>query len=149
MVYIIIVILIFVLDLLIKNYVERNIRENENRKILKGTILIRKHHNKGFALNKGSNARVLVAAVSLGMAVFCTFLFAISLGNKGNRLLNTALALLLGGAYSNTYDRLRRKYVVDYFSFNVPMQPVRRIIFNLSDMFIIIGAMLSTIAYGA
>ena len=146
MVYIIIVILIFVLDLLIKNYIERGVRENENRKILKGTLLIRKHHNKGFALNKGSNARVMVAAVSLGMAVFCTFLFVASLGNKGNSLLNTALALLLGGAYSNTYDRLKRKYVVDYFSFNVPIQSVRRIIFNLSDMFIIIGAMLSAIA---
>ncbi len=148
MVYIIVVILIFVIDLLIKNYVERNVRENENRKILKGTLLIRKHHNKGLALNKGSNANVAVAAVSLGMAVFCTFLFIISLGSKGNILLNTALALLLGGAYSNTYDRLKRKYVVDYFSFNVPVQSVRRVIFNLSDMFIIIGAMLSVIASG-
>ena len=146
MIYIIIVILIFVMDLIIKNYVEGNIREHENRKIFKGTLLIRKHHNMGFALNKGSNARVMVAAVSLGMAVFCTFLFIISLGNKGNRLLNTALALLLGGAYSNTYDRLKRKYVVDYFSFNVPIQQVRRIIFNLSDLFIIIGAMISVIA---
>lgn len=148
MVYIIIIILIFVIDLLIKNYVERNVRENVTHKILKNTILIRKHHNKGFALNRGSNVRVVVAAISLGMAVFCTFIFVFSLGNKGNRLFNTALALLLGGAYSNTYDRLKRKYVVDYFSFNVPIQSVRRVIFNLSDMFIIIGAMLTVIASG-
>ncbi|MDE7359775.1 MAG: signal peptidase II, partial [Lachnospiraceae bacterium] len=52
------------------------------------------------------------------------------------------LALLLGGAYSNTYDRLTRKYVVDYVSFPVKNRRIRRIVFNISDFCIMIGALL-------
>lgn len=146
MTYIAIIAVIFVGDALIKNYIERNEKENRTRKILGGAFLIRKHHNRGFVLNKGSNSQSLVAAVSLGLAVFCTLIFVVTLGNKGSTLLNTGLALLLGGAYSNTYDRLKRKYVVDYFSFGVPINAIRRIIFNLSDICIMIGAMISAIA---
>ena len=48
-------------------------------------------------------------------------------------MLKTGLSLILGGAYSNTYDRLFRKYVVDYVSFEVRNPRLRNIVFNLSD----------------
>ena len=38
----------------------------------------------------------------------------VTLGQKGKAALKLGLAFLLGGAFSNTYDRLKRKYVVDY-----------------------------------
>jgi len=146
MIYIMIVSAIFLGDFLLKNWIEKNQKEGEIRKILGGCFLVRKHHNKGFLLNKCSDNQSLVAALSLGMAVFCTLLFVVSLGKKGNALLRTGLALLLGGAYNNTYDRLRRKYVVDYFSFGVPVGKIRNLIFNISDLAIMIGAMISAIA---
>lgn len=148
MIYLVIMVVIFVGDYLLKNWIEKNEKEGDTRKILGGAFLVRKHHNRGFALNKGSSRQSLVAALSLGLAVFCTLLFAVSMGSKGSALLHTGLALLLGGAYSNTYDRLRRKYVVDYFSFNVPVKGIRRIIFNISDMCIIIGALICSISAG-
>lgn len=55
------------------------------------------------------------------------------------------MALLLGGAYSNTYDRLTRKYVVDYVSFPVKNARLRKIVFNVSDFCIMIGALLLAI----
>ena len=146
MIYILIITLIFAGDYLLKNRIEKNEKEGDTRKILGGAFLVRKHHNRGFVLNKGSHNQTLVAAISLGMAVICTILFVVSLTGKGSALLHTGLAILLGGAYSNTYDRLRRKYVVDYFSFNVPVKGIRRVIFNISDMCIIIGALVSAIA---
>jgi len=146
MIYIAIITGIFIGDYLLKNWIEKNKKEGETQKILGGSILVRKHHNKGFALNKGSSRQPFVAAFSFGLAVFCTLLFIGSLTAKGSALLHTGLALLLGGAYSNTYDRLRRKYVVDYFSFGVPVKRVRSIIFNISDMCIIIGALICVIA---
>ncbi len=141
MIYIAIAVIIFVVDFFIKNYIELNRKEGITEKILGGAILIRKHHNRGFMMNKGSNRQTFVAVVSLVLAVCCTCMFAITLGKSGKNLLNTGLALLLGGAYSNTYDRLKRKYVVDYFSFGVPINSIRRIIFNISDICIMLGAL--------
>ena len=78
-----------------------------------------------------------------------TVAFVCSLGQKGNRLLRLGLSLLLGGAFSNTYDRLRRRYVVDYLTFNVRWKPLRRVVFNLSDFCIMIGALLVVIGMPA
>ena len=73
--------------------------------------------------------------------------FILSFGQHGNHLLRVGLSLLLGGGFSNTYDRLKRKYVVDYVSFNVKWKGLRKIVFNVSDFCIMIGALL--IALGA
>lgn len=54
--------------------------------------------------------------------------------------------MILGGAYSNTYDRLFRKYVVDYVSFEVRNPRLRNIVFNLSDFGIMIGSCLLVIS---
>ena len=132
-------------DFFLKNYIESHVDEREERAICKGKFLIRKHHNKGMMLNAGQKRRHLVAAVSLAFTLVLTVVFIVSLGYRGNNLLLLGLALLLGGAFSNTYDRLRRGYVVDYVSFPVKWQAFRKIVFNCSDFCIIIGALLSTL----
>ena len=116
---------------------------------LKGRILIRRYHNKGAMLNLGERRGPLVAAVSVVLSAAMTVAFVCSLGQKGNRLLRLGLSLLLGGAFSNTYDRLRRRYVVDYLTFNVRWAPLRRVVFNLSDFCIMIGALLVVIGMPA
>ncbi len=146
MLYLGIIVVIFLGEFHLKNWIEKNIKEGAIRKLSGGFLLICKHHNRGFVLNKASSKQPLVAALSLGLAVFCTVLFLATLGSRGNTLLRMGLALLLGGAYSNTYDRIRRKYVVDYFSFNIPVEGIRNIIFNLSDFCIMIGALLCVLA---
>ncbi len=146
MIWFIIIAGIFTGELLLKNYIEKKLKEGENKKLLNGRLLVRKHYNRGSALNMGSGRQPLVAAVSLGMAVFCTVLFLASLGSKGGALLRAGLTLLLGGAYSNTYDRLKRKYVVDYFSFGVKWKRLQNIVFNISDFCILIGALLCILA---
>ena len=68
--------------------------------------------------------------------------FIFSFGTVGKGMLKFGLSLLLGGAFSNTYDRLRRGYVVDYFRLNVPAKRIWNLIFNISDFCIVIGAVL-------
>ena len=54
---------------------------------------------------------------------------------------------MLGGAFSNTYDRLTKKYVVDYLE--LPKVPLlNKIIFNLSDFCIALGALLTVLSCG-
>ncbi len=140
---------IFAGDLYIKHRVEKYIpvegAEKSGKEILGGRLLLRRHHNRGMVLNLGEKRRPLVAAVSLMLTLVLSAAFFISLGHRGNNLLRTGLALLLGGAFSNTYDRLKRKYVVDYLSFGVRWKGLRKIVFNLSDFCIIIGALLAAL----
>lgn len=132
-------------DFFLKNYIEKHVDEWEERQICRGKLLIRKHHNKGMMLNAGQKRRRLVAAISLAFTVLLTLVFVVSLGRHGNNLLRLGLSLLLGGAFSNTYDRLRRGYVVDYVSFPVKWQGLRKIVFNCSDFCIIIGSLISAL----
>ncbi|MCM1192057.1 MAG: signal peptidase II [Butyrivibrio sp.] len=140
---------IFFGDLYIKNRVEKYIpargSEKDGKELLGGRLILRRHHNRGMALNVGEKRQRLVAAVSLALTAVVAAVFIISLGHRGNHLLRIGLALLLGGAFSNTYDRLKRKYVVDYFSFGVKWKGLRKIVFNLSDFCIMIGALLAAL----
>ena len=146
--YILLVALVAGSDQWIKKRIEESNMEQRERKYLGNRILIRKHHNRGVVLNVGSGKRPLVAALSLALTVVVFAGFLVSLGQRGNGLLRTGLSLLLGGAFSNTYDRLQRKYVVDYLSFGVKWQGLRRVVFNLADFGIILGALIAVLGTG-
>ncbi len=139
---------IFFGDLWIKNHIEKTVVEGSERKLLGGRLLLRKHHNKGMVLNFGDKKRPLVAAVSVVFALVMLVLFLFSLGQHGNNLLRIGLSMLLGGGFSNTYDRLKRRYVVDYVSFGVKWKGLRRVVFNISDFCIMIGALLIALGGG-
>lgn len=82
----------------------------------------------------------------MGLCAVCFLMYVFSFGKKGKKLLRTGLAFLLGGAFSNTYDRMVRGYVVDYFGFEVKNDKLRGLVFNISDFCIMIGAMITVIA---
>lgn len=140
MVYVVIAGLLLVADTIIKYRVERYGKKGVETPICGGRLLLKKYHNTGAMLNLGAGRQKVMAMISLLFTVFMTGVFTATLGQKGSGLLKTGLALILGGAFSNTYDRLARKYVVDYVSFDVKNSKIRNIIFNISDFGIIIGA---------
>ncbi len=137
---------IFSLDLLLKNQIEKKLEEGEIKPFCNGRLLIRKYHNTGAFLDMGAKKQGAVACLSLLLTLCMTMLFLSTFTFRGNSALKAGLAFLLGGAYSNTYDRLVRKYVVDYVSFPVRNPRIRRIVFNISDFCILIGALLMTYA---
>ena len=47
-------------------------------------------------------------------------------------------ALITAGGLSNLYDRLKRGYVVDYFS--IRCKYLEKVVFNLGDFFIFAGS---------
>ncbi len=133
---------IFLLDLLIKNYIETHLEVGQEKSVCRGKLLIRRYHNRGAFLDAGEKRQKAVALLSLLLTLFMTVVFLSTFSLRGNSTLRAGLALLLGGAYSNTYDRLTRNYVVDYVSFPVKNKRVRRVVFNISDFCIMIGALL-------
>lgn len=140
--YLALILGIFGLEYKLKNKIEESASEGRETPVLKNALLIRKYHNTGAFLDAGHNKPGAVLILSVLLTAILTVVFVISLGTAGRRTLKWGLSFLLGGAYSNTYDRLVRRYVVDYVSFNVPVRWIRRIVFNIADFCIMLGALL-------
>lgn len=144
--YIMIALGFFGLDGMVKNKMEQ--RElHTDQPFCRKLLLLRKYYNRGAFLNTGETHPKLVKLLSVLLSLLMTILFAVTLTKTGKGLLKLGLSLILGGAYSNTYDRMKRGYVVDYVSFNVPWRWLRQIVFNISDFCIMIGAMLCVLGY--
>ena len=146
MFYIALVIFIIIGEWKLKNYIEATYDFKRKLPILKNKICLHKYHNHGAFLNIMEKKKKILHFISFIFTFIIMIFFFLTLFQKGNKILKTGLALLLGGAFSNTYDRLSRDYVIDYFSFCSPFKKLNRIVFNISDFCIIIGAFLSAIA---
>lgn len=141
MVYILTAAAVFAIDLLVKNHIEMTAEMQEEKPVLGGRVILRRYHNRGAFLNLGEKKSALMRALSVGLTAAVSVLFVCTLTGKGRGLLKAGLSLLLGGAFSNTYDRLYRRYVVDYFSLHTGIGALDRVVFNLADFAILIGAL--------
>lgn len=105
----------------------------------KGRIMIYKHHNPGFSFGflKGRKA-VKTVPMYLTSALWGVWFYL--MGKRGRLLEKLAVTLTLSGGLSNLYDRLKRGYVVDYI--NVRWKKLGKVIFNLGDVYILLGAVL-------
>lgn len=138
MFFILIAIGIFILDFKIKNYIEENKKMDEKEEILAGNIILNRHHNKGAILNILDKKPKLIKVLSALILAILSVIFVIVLAKDKKGGLKLGLSLILGGAASNVYDRFKRGYVVDYFSFKF----LKRVIFNISDICILVGSTL-------
>lgn len=146
-VYIIIAGLILLLDLLIKGQIEKgkgtSIKAKKlQEKIFHNKIIIDKCHNFGAILNLGDKKPKIIKRISQVILACIILAFASALTKKKSFLYCFGMALLLGGSAGNLYDRMKRGYVVDYFRFNIGWKKLKQIVFNLADMFIILGAVI-------
>lgn len=130
---------IYALDTLIKEKREKN---TEKKEYLNGKVEISTYHNYGAFLNTCDKHPVIVKAVSVFLTVLLTVVFALTFTKYGSKELRLGLAVLLGGSYSNTYDRIKKGYVVDYLRFPGLPGRIRKVVFNISDFAILIGAAL-------
>lgn len=141
MVYLVIIGAIFIGDLFVKNYIEKNKKLGKQEKILKDKIIVTKYHNQGAFLNlleKNREILLVFSGVLLGLLSMALLLTS---PKKGKNMLKLGLSFMLGGASSNVYDRIHRGYVVDYFSFSF----FDKVVFNISDFFIFIGSIFTAI----
>lgn len=136
---------IFLADGMIKYWAEKHISDKAVREVAKDRILLRRLHNFGMANNLGETHPRLVTCgtFALWTALFAEFIRLIRL--PGRVVEKLGGAFVLGGGASNLADRLTKGYVTDYFSLNVKWQKLRRLVFNISDFFILAGAVLTVI----
>ena len=140
MIYVLLILLLAAGDLGLKWMIDRQKPENFPRVLAhsRGRIVLHQHHNPGFPfgfLQKyGAMVRTvpLIVISVLGGALVCL------IPQKGKTARKLGIAVIIGGALSNLCDRFTKHYVVDYFSFQ--FGPLRRVIFNLGDLFVFLGS---------
>lgn len=144
MLYILIVIGIILLESKIKKHIDENRNLGDREEILTGRIILKKEYNRGMFLNFMEDSAEKVKVVSGVVLGTLILLFLIFLPKKNKKLFKLGLSISLGGAISNTADRMIKGHVVDYFSFNCT--GLKHVVFNLADMFILFGSLLMTVS---
>lgn len=142
MLFIILVLVLFSVDFVIKYTVEKNWVIGKEKHVCKDKLILRKLHNKGAALNLLENHKMKLMILNLllisGFGVF----FVKTIATSKSVLEKVAASMILAGGLNNLYDRIKRGYVVDYFSFKSRWKKLQAVVFNVSDFFIFIGALL-------
>ena len=142
MLYICIISVLFVLELYIKNHIVKTKKLNEEVPIIEDELFIKYIQNKGATYGLFEDKPKVVCGVSVGILLAACIAFVNVLFKRGNNELKLGLSLVIAGGASNVYDRLKRKYVVDY----IYWKKLKKIIFNLSDVFIVIGSVITLLS---
>ena len=137
------------LDLAVKNQIEAQEPGEFPRELAgtKGKIKLYRNHNAGFSFGVLKDNRELVETVQLSALSAAAGAWAWMQGKRGNLLEKLAFTLFLAGGASNFFDRKKRGYVVDYFS--IQWKSLKKVVFNLGDMFIFLGSALHVISQAA
>lgn len=132
---------VFALDHFIKSYVDRHYTPGSRKEILGGKIILQDHHNPNGAFELFRDKERLGETLSAGALISVLWDFLRLLFSKDRKLEKAGLGLVLGGGLNNYYNKKVKGYVNDYFSFGVKNEKLRKMVFNLSDMFIFLGVL--------
>jgi signal peptidase II len=138
--YLFISVIVFLLDQLTKKIVSEGMVQHESIEILPNLLNITYINNRGAVFGLGSNVSSpylswLLSLLSiLSLVVILVYFLRVSATNPK---LYAGLALVLGGALGNLFDRLKNGFVVDFidlhwFNYHWPY-------FNVADSAICIG----------
>ena len=138
--YLMITAVVIVLDLWTKWLVVRRIDLHEAIPIIPNLFQLVHVRNTGAAFGIGANAdsRLIPLLLNGGaIAVFCVVVVYALRSAVTDRMLQTGLHLILGGAIGNLLDRFRFGYVVDFL--DVYVRNHHWPAFNVADSAICIG----------
>lgn len=140
MVYAVLILVLAAGDLLVKWLIEKQDPERFPRpmKFSKGKIWLYRNHNAGFPFGFLEKYGELVRTFPLIIISALGGVLCYLVPKKGDTAQKLGLAILLGGALSNLYDRYVRRFVVDYFSIQAGF--LKKVVFNLGDIFVFVGS---------
>lgn len=133
---------LMLLDIALKSIMEGYLAKGEERTACKGKLILRKAYNRGFCLNLLEEKPEVVKYASAYAAVLLTIYQLFTLMQKKHGVKKLGLSLITAGAWSNTFDRWLRGYVIDYVGFQTKWKKVTELTFNLADFFIAAGGIL-------
>jgi signal peptidase II len=134
MLFYLLIALVVILDQVMKYYIRVNMEVTESVPLWEGVINLTSHRNPGaaFGILEGQQWFFILSTVAVIIGVIY---FRAKGELKGRPLMETGLALLVGGAVGNAIDRVMFGVVTDFFD----LQFVKFAIFNIADVAINIG----------
>ncbi len=138
--YLLVSIAVFLLDQITKKIVSQGMHEHQTIEVIPNFLNLTYIHNRGAVFGLGSDVSSpylswLLSILSiLSLGVILVYFLRVSARNPK---LYTGLALVLGGALGNLFDRLRNGHVIDFidlhwFDYHWPF-------FNVADSSICVG----------
>jgi signal peptidase II len=127
---------VFVLDRVSKLWVVNHFYPGETRTLLEGVLYLTFLRNPGAAFGLFAYQTPYLIAISL---IFIVLTVIVAHFTPQQKTLHTGLAVMLGGAAGNLFDRLQTGYVVDFL--DLRFWPV----FNIADVAIVTGVFLMAI----
>ena len=136
--------LVVLLDRITKHVVAQQLPNGQTFTIIPGIFRISDVHNTGaaFSIFAENASPVTVRNILIAFSAVAIIILFGMLWRTGRYLTVTsvALALILGGAFGNLYDRIRYHYVVDFIEVHIHHYHWPDL--NIADSCIVIGACL-------
>lgn len=136
---------LFGLDQCLKQLVEQQNPEEFPKTMDRtgGKVKLYRNHNRGFCFEFLKHRPGLVRQLPLCLTSAAGGILCFLSAQKGYRAEKAGYVLVLAGGLSNLYDRLKRGYVVDYFSIQAGI--LKKVVLNLGDLCIAAGAVILTV----
>lgn len=131
--YYVIALFVFLADRVSKWLVVSKMELGQSIPLWEGVFHLTSHRNRGAAFGILQNQRAFFIVITL--VVIVGIIWYLKKTYKESKLVSWALALILGGAVGNFYDRVLTGEVVDFFDFTLIHFPI----FNIADSAIVIG----------
>ncbi|WP_246608674.1 signal peptidase II [Paenibacillus agaridevorans] len=131
--YYVISIIVLVVDQIVKRLVVVNMKLDQEIPLIPEFIQLTSIRNRGAAFGILQNQRVLFILITV--VVLALILIYLKKVYRGNVVLSSGLAFIMGGALGNFVDRARKGEVVDMLEFTF----INFLVFNVADVFISLG----------
>lgn len=139
MLYILLSIFLYLADQVTKKEVDKRIPLGKSISLIERKLYVTNVRNTGAMMGLFSKNRKWLMGLSFLSVMVWGDQVLRTMRRVGNsRLLKTAAALMSAGAAGNLTNRIKDRYVTDFIYFDHKNAPI----FNLADLFILIGSIL-------
>lgn len=135
-----IIISIVLLDQISKYLAVRNIVINGNYKFFNGLLEFKFVKNYGAAFGILQERKWLFIVITI-IVISVLMVYLIKYSAEIHMLNKIAISILIGGAIGNFIDRIRLGYVIDFIQVDI-IKSINFPVFNIADIFIVIGTAL-------
>ncbi len=136
MLYLVLIIILIIADQVSKYVVLQNLKAIETFPIIQDVFHFTYTENTGAAFSIFRDKKIFLLILT-SLAMLGVFYYLIKLMKEPSKiLLKLSLSLIVAGGVGNIVDRFRLGYVVDFIDFRL----INFAIFNVADIFIVVGA---------